>query len=71
MEDTPKLDKKQAAVRFYFSLTYQLSNEDITKFEQIELLSVYLVLTTCAYKKEQYLKQKEESDKIKKQLKTR
>ena len=70
VEDTPQMDKKQTAVRFYFTLTYQLCNEDITKFEQIEQMSVYLCLTTCAYKKEQYLKQKEDMDKMKKKLKT-
>ena len=69
VENTPQMDKTQASVRFYFTLTYQLAAEDITKFEQIENLPLYLCLTTAAYKKEQYLKQKEEADKLRKQMK--
>jgi hypothetical protein len=66
VDDTPKMDKKEATLRFYFSLTYQLATEEITKFGQIEELPLYLCLSTSAYKKEQYLKQKEEIDKMKK-----
>jgi hypothetical protein len=69
VDDTPKMDKGQVTARFYFTLTYQLASEDITKFEQIENIPLYLALTTAAYKKERYLKQKEEADKLRKQMK--
>jgi hypothetical protein len=43
--------------------------EDITKFSQIEELPLYLCLSTASHKKEQYLKQKEELEKAKRQIK--
>ena len=69
VEDTPKMDKANATIRFYFNLTYNLAKEDITKMEQIDDLNVYLCLSTASLMKERYEKEMEEYRKIEKQMK--
>ena len=69
MEDTPKVDKKQSVIRFYFALTFQLAGEDITKMEQIDTQPLYLCLNISSLLKERYLKEKEELKKLEKQYK--
>ena len=69
VDDTPKLDKRQSAIRYYFALTFQLAGEDITKMEQIDTQSLYLCLNVSSMLKERYLKQKEELKKLEKQTK--
>ena len=69
VEQDAKVDKKQNTIRFYFNLTYQLAGDDITKMEQIDSISVYLCLNVAALIKERYLKEKEELDKMKRNMK--
>ena len=63
VQDTPQMDPRQAAARYYFNLTYQISGEDITKFRQMETMSVYLVLNTASLIKDRIIKEKEEQKK--------
>ena len=67
MGDTPEMDKTQTTIRFYFALTLQLAQDDVTKIQQIDNQPLYLCLNTSALFKERYMKQKEEIDKIKSQ----
>jgi uncharacterized radical SAM superfamily Fe-S cluster-containing enzyme len=69
VDDTPKMDKTQTAARFYFALTFQLANEDLTKFEQIDDMSLYLCLNTAALLKERYEKELEQIKKMEKEFK--
>lgn len=68
--DTSKVSATENTIRFYFALTYNLAKEDITKFQQIDELSLYLCLNISALVKERYLKEKQELDKLKKQIKS-
>lgn len=63
------MDKTQTAARFYFALTFQLANEDLTKFEQIDDMSLYLCLNTAALLKERYEKELEQIKSMEKQFK--
>lgn len=63
------MDKTQTAARFYFTLTFQLANEDLTKFEQIDDMSLYLCLNTAALLKERYEKELEQIKKMEKEFK--
>ena len=69
MEDTPKMDKAQITNRFYFALTFQLAQEDITKFEQIDSMNVYLCLNAASIFKERRLKEEEEFKKLQSKMK--
>jgi len=69
MDDSPKMDKANATIRYYFNLTYNLAKEDITKMEQIDEINVYLCLSTLSLMKERYEKEMEEYRKMEKQIK--
>ena len=69
VDDTPKMDKANATIRYYFNLTFNLAKEDITKMEQIDELSVYLCLSTLSLMKERFEKEMEEYRKVEKQMK--
>lgn len=64
VQDTPKMDKAQITNRFYFALTFQLVKEDITKFEQLDEVNVYLCLNAASLLKERRLKEEEELKKL-------
>ena len=64
MEETPKISAKEATARFYFNLTYQLAKEDITKFEEVENMNLYLCLNVSSIMKERYLKEREQQRKM-------
>jgi hypothetical protein len=67
VEDTPQIPPKEAAARFYFGLTLSIANEDITKLQQIENMSVYLVLNSASVLKDRRIKEQEEIKKLKNQ----
>lgn len=67
--DTSKVDIKENTIRFYFALSYNLAKEDITKIQQIDELPLYLCLNISALVKERYLKEKQELDKLRKNIK--
>ena len=67
--DTPKMGKKEAAFRYYFTITLNLSGDDITKINQIDELPLLLCLNTASIMKERMEKQREELKKMEKQLK--
>jgi hypothetical protein len=66
--DTPKMGKKEAAFRYYFSITLNLAGEDITKINQIDELPLLLCLNTASIMKERMVKQNEELKKMEKQF---
>jgi len=66
VQDTPKMAKAQITNRFYFAITFQLAKEDITKFEQLDEVNVYLCLNAAALLKERRLKEEEEFKKLQK-----
>lgn len=68
-EVAPQIPETEATARFYFQLTYQLSGDDITKFQQIESLSVYLCLNTAALIKDRIIKEQEDLKKLKNEMK--
>ena len=67
--ETDELDSflppSEQAARFFFELTYQLSNEDITKFERINESNLYLCLNTASLIKDRVIKQENEMRKLK------
>jgi hypothetical protein len=63
------MGKAQTAARYYFALTFQLAKEDLTKFEQIENMSVYLCLNAASIFKERRLKEQEEIKKLQNKVK--
>ena len=67
--DTTKMGKKEAAFRYYFSITLNLAGEDITKMNTIDELPVLLCLNTASFMKERADKQREEMKKMEKQYK--
>ena len=69
VEDTTKMGKKEAAFRYYFSITFNLAGEDITKINQIDELPLLLCLNTASLMKERMEKQMEEMKKMEKQFK--
>lgn len=69
MDETPKMDKTQTTARFYFILTFQLANEDLTKMEQIDGVNLYLCLSTASLLKERNEKELERIRKMEKELK--
>jgi hypothetical protein len=66
--DITKMGKKEAAFRYYFSITLNLAGEDITKINQIDELPVLLCLNTASIMKERADKQREEMKKMEKQF---
>jgi lipoprotein NlpI len=69
MEDSPEVASKENTIRFYFSLTYQLAGEDVTKVQQMDDIPMYLCLNVAALMKERHDKEKEEIKKMERQLK--
>ena len=65
MEEDAEVVEKGSTSRFYFTLTYRLAKEDITKLQQVEETNLYLCLNTASLMKEEVLKQKEEMRKMK------
>jgi len=65
MEDTPKVDTKNATARFYFELTFQLAKEDVTKMAEVENQNLYLCLSIASLLKDRIIKHNEEMKKIK------
>jgi len=51
-------------------LTYQLAKEDLTKFHQIEDMSVYLCLNTASLIKDKIISEQNEMKKIKNEMKS-
>ena len=64
MEDTPKISAKEATARFYFTLTYQLAKEDITKFEEVENMNLFICLNVASMLKDRYEKERDEQRKL-------
>ena len=64
-EDSSYTPASQNTARFYFGLTYKLAKEDITKFEEIDNLSVYLCLNTASLIKDQVIKEQNEIKRLK------
>jgi len=69
VDESPQVSKKENTTRFYFTLQYELSNQDITKFEQIETMNVYLVLSTASLLKDRRIKEQNEVRKLQSQTK--
>ena len=70
-EDTTQMGATEATLRFYFELTYELSNRDLTKIEQIENTNLYLCLNTASLMKDRIIKERNEIKKLENQNKTR
>jgi hypothetical protein len=64
VEDDAEVDAKGSTARFYFTLTYRLAKEDVTKFNQVENTNLYLCLNTASLMKEEIERQKEEMKKL-------
>lgn len=69
MEETPEMAPKETTARFYFALIYQLAGKDVTKFEEVEQQPLYLCLNILSLEKDRAEKEREEYEKIKKQMK--
>ena len=67
--DSPEMAKKETTVRFYFTLTYQLAGEDITKVEHMDDIPMYLCLNVASLMKERHDKEQEEIRKMKREMK--
>jgi hypothetical protein len=66
VEDDAEVDTKGSTARFYFTLTYRLAKEDITKFSEVENTNLYLCLNTASLMKDEIERQKEEMKKMEK-----
>mgnify|MGYP003349139626 CR=1 FL=1 len=64
-EDIPKLSPQETTARFYFQLTFQLANDDITRMSDVENQNVYLCLSVASLLKDRAIKQNEELKKLK------
>lgn len=64
VEDFATLHPREATARFYFTLTFALAKEDITKIKQIENMSVYLVLNTASLLKDKRIQEMNEIRKM-------
>jgi hypothetical protein len=62
--DDAKISQKEATARFYFNLTYQLAKEDITKFEQVENMNLYICLNVASIMKDKYERELEQHRKM-------
>lgn len=64
MEETPKISAKEATARFYFNLTFQLAKEDITKFNQVLEMNLYICLNIASVLKDRYERERDEQRKL-------
>jgi hypothetical protein len=71
VEEAPAIPPQETTARFYFTLTFNLAGEDITKIAQIEKMNVYLVLNTAAILKDKRIKEQNELRKLEQQQKNR
>ena len=70
-EDTSNVASSQTAARYYFELTYELANRDITKIEPIENMNLYLCLNTAALMKDRITQEQNEIKKMKQEVKVK
>lgn len=68
-EDTAQESSSMVVARYYFQLTYELANRDITKIEQVNQQSVYLCLNVASLIKDEIIQKNNELKKIKSQPK--
>ena len=66
-QETPEIPKRESVSRFYFSLTFNLANDDLTKIQQIEEMNVYLVLNAASFLKDRRIKEENELKKLRNQ----
>ena len=66
LEDDAEMDTKGSTARFYFTLTYRLAKEDVTKLNQVENTNLYLCLNTASLMKDEIERQKQEMKKMEK-----
>jgi hypothetical protein len=70
-EDTPSMAPSQATARFYFELTFNLANQDITKHPLIDNSNMYLCLNAAALMKDRIIKEQNELKQHEKKMKSR
>ena len=63
-ETTTQMGATEATLRFYFQLTYELANRDLTKIEQIENTNLYLCLNTASLMKDRIIQERNELKKL-------
>jgi hypothetical protein len=68
-KETTYISPKETTSRFYFELTLSLCQEDITKFKEIELTNVYLVLNASSILKDRRVKEENQMKQMKNQTK--
>jgi hypothetical protein len=68
VDETSKIPAKEATARFYFNLTYQLAKEDITKFEEVESMNLYLCLNVASMLKDKYERELEQHRKLEQKI---
>lgn len=66
VEETPEIPTKEVVARFYFTLIYRLANKDITKFNEVENMNLYLCLSVASLMKDEAEKEREELKKMEK-----
>jgi hypothetical protein len=66
LDEDAEVVEKGSTARFYFTLTYQLAKEDITKFTEVENTNLYLCLSTASLMKDRADQQREELRKMEK-----
>ena len=54
----------EAAARFYFELTFELINGDLTKYDQFNELNMYLCLNAASLVKDRMIKEMNEIKKL-------
>ena len=54
----------ESAARFYFEVSFQLANEDITKFDGLNNLNMYLCLNAASLLKDRVIAQENELKKL-------
>jgi hypothetical protein len=59
----------ESTARFYFQLTYSLAKEDLTKFDRINEMNIYLCLNTASIMKDRIIQQQNELKAIQNQPK--
>lgn len=69
VDETPQISPKESTSRFYFTLQYEISGQDVTKFEQIEQMSVYLILNISSLMKDRRIKEQNELRQLQSQTK--
>lgn len=69
VDDSPEVASKENTIRFYFSLTYQLAGEDVTKVQQMDDIPMYLCLNVAALIKERHDKEQDEIRKMNREMK--